>query len=112
MSKKTNPMNLSSEGLAEKMRQWRKEHPKATLTEIEEAVDKEWAQLRQEIVKELAQGASTEEEALLKCPQCSELMVKNGKKKRKLTMKGGKQVTIERQQMRCLGCGMTLFPPG
>lgn len=109
---KTPYENLSSEDLADKVRQWRHDHPKATLTEIEDTIDQAWAQLRQKIVAELIEETAPQAETVIHYPECKATMVKNGKKKRKLVIKGGEEVSIERQQMRCLACGTTLFPPG
>jgi predicted RNA-binding Zn-ribbon protein involved in translation (DUF1610 family) len=112
MKKKTSPNTSLSDEFAEKMKQWRKNNPKATLTEIEEAVDSELAQMRQTIVERLVQEELVPEQTAYECPQCGKFMVKNGKRKRKLKTKGGEQITFEREQMRCLECGMTIFPPG
>ena len=114
MNKKT-PSNLDKyEKMESQIKQWRDAHPRATLTEIEEAVEKELAELREAVVESLVQegeDSAREQEAPL-CPHCQSKMVKNGKKKRRLKTKEGKTITLERQQMRCLTCGMTLFPPG
>ncbi|MCB9420698.1 MAG: transposase family protein [Ardenticatenaceae bacterium] len=111
MNKKTSSDLDKYEKMESQIRQWRDAHPKATLTEIEEAVEKELAELREAVVESLVQEEDTEWETLL-CPHCQSKMVKNGKKKRRLKTKEGKTITLERQQMRCLTCGMTLFPPG
>ena len=112
MKKKNTPQPQTPDDLMQKIAAWEKENPKATLTEIEEAVDQELAKLREQLVNEIAQMKEAGTQSKVACPNCGTQMVKNGKKKRELTMKGDKQVTIERQQMRCLECGMTLFPPG
>ena len=39
--------------------EWRREHPEATLTEIEEAVDKQLGEMRARMVEDLAQGGRT-----------------------------------------------------
>jgi transposase-like protein len=95
-----------------KMSQWRQANPLATLTEIEEAVEVELAQLRKQLVEEMVQQAARETSAVPDCPQCGQKMVKNGWRKRKLKGKEGQTVEIDRQQWRCLSCGTTLFPPG
>ena len=112
MKKKTSRNTSLSDEFAEKMKQWRKNNPKATLTDIEEAVDSELAQMRQTIVETLVQEELAPKDPVNECPQCGKPMVRNGKRKRKLKTKGSEQITFERKQMRCLKCGMTLFPPG
>lgn len=98
--------------LARKMRQWREANPKATLTEIEEAVETELAELRRQLVQGLVQEEVDGQPDVADCPQCGQAMVKNGRRKRKLQTKEGQTIQLERQQWRCLACGTTLFPPG
>ena len=40
--------------VAEGMSAWRAEHPRATLREIEQALDSQWARVRAQIVEEAA----------------------------------------------------------
>jgi len=55
MSKKR-PSNLDKyEEMEDDIRRWQQENPKATLTEIEKAVEAELAELRVAIVERLAQ---------------------------------------------------------
>lgn len=96
----------------EKIQQWKKANPKSTLTEIEEAIDGELAKLRRKMIEEITQERAEEAEKEMTCPHCEGKMVKNGKKKRELRSKGGEKISLNRWQMRCLRCGMTLFPPG
>lgn len=95
-----------------KIQEWERENPDATLTEIEEAVDGELAGLRKVLIERVANKAKVEAPEKVICPQCDQAMMKNGLKKRELKSKGGEKLTIEREQMRCHHCGMTLFPPG
>lgn len=111
MEKIPDPHDVQDE-VIKRIQQWNKDNPKATLTEIEEAVDAELSRLRRQIVEEITGGRSEVGEETLVCPNCETTMVKNGKKKRELRSKGGEKLTLKRQQMRCLECGMTLFPPG
>jgi transposase-like protein len=100
------------EELADKLHEWRQANPRATLTEIEEAVEGELAKLRNELVTALAEAGEESEAEAPQCPQCGQAMVKNGRRKRRLKSKEGQTLQLERQQWRCLGCGTTLFPPG
>ena len=92
------------------LKQWQKENPTPTLSEIEEAIDTELAQLRRLLLENVAQ--TSEQEEAYHCPKCSTQMVQNGKKSRQLRTKADEKIRLERIQMRCLECGMTLFPPG
>lgn len=100
------------EKMAGRIKQWRRENPKATLTEIEEAVDKELNQLRRVMVEGVIGESEAVEKVTMRCPNCGVGMRGNGKKKRELQSKGGERIELERAQMRCPACGMTVFPPG
>jgi len=97
-----------------KIKQWHRANPKATLTEIELKVDEELSKLRQLLVEETAQDLNEEtaKNRTVQCPNCSKPMMKNGKRRRTLRTKRGERIELEREQMRCHQCGMTLFPPG
>lgn len=82
----------------------------ATLTEIENNVDAALAQLRQQLVSQLAAEEETRTVPIA-CPNCQKEMRRNGKKKRLLRGKENTTITLEREQMRCPDCGMTFFPP-
>jgi len=110
-NKDANPPEAANE-IRHKLSQWQQANLQATLTEIEEAVEVELAQLRKQLVEEMIQDAARGTTAVPNCPQCGQKMVKNGQRKRKLKGKEGQMVEIDRQQWRCLSCGTTLFPPG
>lgn len=112
MNKKQSPQPEHLDELTCKMSQWQQAHPKATLTEIEEAVEAELAQLRKHIVEEMVREKEAATRVVPDCPQCGQKMVKNGQRKRKLVSKEGQTLELNRQQWRCLACGATLFPPG
>ena len=112
MNEKQNPDQEIPNELAEKMNQWRKANPEATLTTIEEEVDAELAKIRGQLVTALAQAGENDQPERPACPDCGAEMVRNGRKKRKLEAKEGQTIQLERQHWRCLQCGATLFPPG
>ena len=112
MDEKHLPQQEPNDDLILKMRQWRQTNPNATLTEIEEAVEAELAQLRKQLVEEMVQEEASGLQGEPDCPQCGQHMVKNGRRQRKLKSKEGQTIQLDRQQWRCLSCGTTLFPPG
>ena len=65
--------------------EWQREHPEATLTEIEEAVDSRIADVRTRMVEELAQGGRTAKlarpakEERPECPRCGQPVAANDK---------------------------------
>ena len=97
-----------------KIRAWQQTKPRATLTEIEEAVEEELARLQRQLVEGLAgEMESKETEGKeYRCPACQTLMHRNGKKKRRIRSKEDQVIELNREQVRCPECGMTLFPPG
>jgi YgiT-type zinc finger domain-containing protein len=98
------------------MSEWRIQHPKASLAEIEAEVDKRLAGMRARMIADLAlesQSAAWEAGAESeKCPQCGAKLEKKGKKKRKLATRGGQEIEIEREYGVCPKCGQGIFPPG
>jgi hypothetical protein len=95
--------------------QWRAAHPKATLAEIEQAVDEQMNRLRARMIEQAAQAsAAAESEASqgLVCEQCGQPRHSRGKARRKWQTQGGQQVEVERSYVTCPQCGGGFFPPG
>ena len=85
------------------MEEWRQQHPKASLREIEEAVDERLAQMRAGLLEEVIQmspqanwGASEQSERPT-CEQCGQGLQRRGKQSRTLQTSGGQEITIERE---------------
>ena len=112
MDEKQNPGEEQPDELTQKMSQWQKANPHATLTEMEEAVEAELAKLRKQIVEEMVREKEAASQEVPDCPHCGQKMVRNGRRQRELKGKEGQTVQLDRQQWRCLLCGATLFPPG
>ena len=99
--------------LGERMRAWRKAHPKATMYEIEIELEEQIAVLRAQMLAEAAGGGEVMEgKAGAACPVCGARMEKDGRRKRKLKLTGGQTIELDRQYMRCPQCGYGVFPPG
>ena len=104
--------------LNETIKKWRQEHPEATLTEIEEAVDERVAEIRTQMVQDLAQAGRSarisemSKEERPRCPRCGQAVVANGKGTRKLKTAYEQHIKLERQQAICQSCGLTFFPSG
>ena len=109
------PWQQKSQQAAEAMREWRQRHPRATLAEIERAVDEQMNQLRASMIEEVAQASPSEQAAKgqreNRCPQCGERMQSRGKHQRKLQTHGGQTVSLTRQYQSCPFCGYSFFPP-
>jgi predicted RNA-binding Zn-ribbon protein involved in translation (DUF1610 family) len=99
------------------MSEWRDQHPKATLREIEEEIDKWLAVLRARMISDAAMNSASTEwqvgEKVVVCPKCAVALTKKGKKKRKLQTRGGREIELERREAYgvCPECGQGIFPP-
>jgi NADH pyrophosphatase NudC (nudix superfamily) len=104
-----------SQQAARAMREWRQAHPRATLAEIEAAVDEQMNQMRASMIEEVAQASPLEQggsgQRARTCPQCGERMQARGKHQRTLQTQGGQRVTLTRQYQSCPFCGSSFFPP-
>lgn len=113
--KKTSWREISEEIIVG-MTEWRQQNPKATFRAIEEELDRRLADLRVRMLADLAvKSASADWESGTEaavCPKCGVELVANGKKKRKLQTRGGREVELEREYGICPKCGQGIFPPG
>jgi hypothetical protein len=100
------------------VQEWRDDNPAATLTEIENVVDKELSVARAVLINELAlQGRSRDIRALPrderpKCPECGRPVVANGKQVRTLTTNHDQRIELERSKAYCKHCQVSFFPSG
>jgi hypothetical protein len=99
------------------MREWRLSHPKATLREIEQALDQHWYRLRARMLRDVAlqsraanwQHSSAAERPT--CRACGTALILRGKHSRHLKTAGGQELTLERSYGLCPTCKTGLFPP-
>jgi RNase P subunit RPR2 len=95
--------------------QWRVAHPKATLAEIEQAVDEQIHRLRAQMIEQAAQASAAAESEVsqgLVCEQCGQPLQARGRARRRWQTQGGQQVEVERTYVTCPQCGGGFFPPG
>ena len=97
--------------------QWRREHPRATLTEIEDALDERLGRMRTEMLVDtvmtsqaayFAGAAGTQRP---RCPECGERLLSRGQAERRLTTTAGQEIRLRRSYAHCPACGLELFPP-
>jgi uncharacterized protein YjhX (UPF0386 family) len=104
-----------SEEIMEAVAQWRGEHPRASLREIEGEIDRRLSALRAKMISDTANAsASAEWETAdgVVCPGCGAKLVKKGKKKRVLLTREGRKIELVRDYGVCVACGQGIFPPG
>lgn len=99
------------------MREWRMQHPKATLREIESELDTRLNRVRARMLEDLAlaSAATAWQESPAgqqpPCPDCGTPLHERGQHPRTLQTHGGHAITLERSYGVCPACGAGLFPP-
>jgi hypothetical protein len=99
------------------MRDWRLQHPKATLREMEHELDTRWAHVRARMLEDMAVASAaadwttTPPDQQPTCPDCGAPLRPRGADTRTLQTHGGQALTLERQYGSCSACGAGLFPP-
>jgi hypothetical protein len=105
-----------SEDVITGMREWREQHPQATMREIESALDERLARLRARMLQDTALSSRARdwrgEGEGVKCPECETKLELRGKQKRYLQTHGGEEMELSREYGKCPNCGVGLFPPG
>ena len=100
------------------MTQWRKEHPKATWAEIEEAVDERINQLRAQMIEDLVLLGEDEDWSKLpqeerpRCATRGKPLWVRGEQTRYIQTTGGEAVKLTRTYGTCPTCGVGFFPSG
>jgi ribosomal protein S27AE len=100
------------------MAEWRVQHPRATLLEIEQEVDRRLARLRARMLQDVAVRSARADlsdapvEERPHCPQCGVALEARGKKVRRLTTTHNQVVALVRSYAVCPRCGRGVFPPG
>ena len=100
------------------MKEWRLQHPKATLTEIEGALDDRLGRMRARMLQDAAMASSAvdireaQEAERPECPHCGAKLRGRGKQSRRLTSQHEQTLVLERSYGECPSCGLGVFPPG
>jgi hypothetical protein len=99
------------------MKEWREQHPKATFTEIEAALDERLGRLRARMLQDAALASVSSDwsqampEERPRCQLCGTPLVARGKKTRRLQTQGGQEVALTRSYGVCPTCESGFFPP-
>lgn len=97
------------------MAKWREEHAKASLREIEKALDERITKLRAQVLEDAAQWSEMREwsqsSAEPICPDCKQALEFRIKGKREMQTQGGHSIQLERDYGICPSCGQGFFPP-
>src|SRR4030095_9438079 len=95
------------------MKEWRLGHPKATLSEIEDALDERLSKMRARMLEDLAlaSAAANLNEAEAQCSECGSRLESRGNKTRKIKTHHNQAIRLSRAYAVCPKCGASLFPP-
>ncbi len=99
------------------MREWRQQHPQATLRDIEIALDEHWYHLRTRMLHDLALHSAaanwkdTPRPERPMCPSCGIPLVLRGTHARQLKTYGGQELALDRSYGLCPTCQQGFFPP-
>jgi hypothetical protein len=99
------------------MHEWRLQHPKATLREMEHELDTRWARVRAQMLEDMALASiaadwtATPASQQPSCPNCGQPLQPRGTDQRTLQTHGGQDIILERQYGSCPACNAGLFPP-
>lgn len=102
----------------EAMKEWRREHPKATMLQIELETERQLARLRAQMVADVAQysaAACFSEQAAEqrpRCPHCGGPLQPRGTHERRVLVHGEGEARLTREHATCRQCGEAFFPSG
>lgn len=109
----------ASQAIAQELAQWRKSHPKATLTEIEDAVFDAMQKLQAQALGEVVAASTAADLAAQptderrRCPACGGQLEPRGRQRRRVRpARQRAALDLDRSYAVCATCGAGLFPPG
>jgi hypothetical protein len=100
------------------MQEWRLQHPKATLREIEAVLDERLSRVRARMLQDLALASSATDLGAIgpderpRCWTCGVSLEARGQQTRQLTTYHDQTMTLTRDYAACPTCGDGHFPPG
>ena len=105
--------------IADDLTAWRQAHPRATLAELETAVQQGLSRLQARYLTDLVAASPSADLAATPaadrpaCPQCGGALQARGQRRRRLLTPGqAAPLTIRRSYAVCTACDAGLFPPG
>ena len=100
------------------MKEWRLQHPKATLREIERALDERLGRMRARMLQDAVLASSAadikaaQEAERPACAGCGGALVERAKAVRRLVTQHNQTLELERSYGVCSQCGAGVSPPG
>lgn len=109
----------ASQVVAHELAEWRRAHPKATLTEIEDAVFEAMQKLQAQALGEVVAASAAADMAAqpaierARCPTCGGQLEPRGRQRRRVRPARQRgTLDLNRTYAVCATCGAGLFPPG
>jgi len=106
------------QAFAARVRDWKQQHPQATLEEMDEGMLHLTRELHAQTISELAMQepeadwAEWPEGQRPRCPRCAVPLHPHGRRTRHLHGYGGTTIVIQRTYGTCPLCQASFFPPG
>ncbi|GAC1646180.1 MAG: hypothetical protein NVS4B2_35470 [Chloroflexota bacterium] len=88
---------------------WHAVHPDATFAEIEQAVEAELEQVRTHLLQERTRARVGETHPA--CRHCGSTMRPRSRRRRRVVLRGDRQLDLDREYLVCPSCGEGVFPP-
>ena len=107
-----------SEAVQSEMKAWRLKHPRATLSEMESALDEQLDRQRARMLEDMALASDVADLSLMPpeerptCPHCGTPLGPRGKWDRHLQTEGDQEITLKRSYGVCPTCKVGFFPSG
>ncbi|HSF33022.1 MAG TPA: hypothetical protein VLK82_21445 [Candidatus Tectomicrobia bacterium] len=105
-----------SEEIMAAIQEWRLQHPRATLQEIETAIDARIAELRARMIEDVALASAaadvrqTSPSERPVCPRCGTQVEPRGPRERQVTTHQGQTLRLRRSYVKCPTCQVGFFP--
>lgn len=102
-----------SEEVMTGMREWRVQHPRATLSEIEDALDERLSGMRARMLEDLAlaSAARSVSQGQIECSNCGGTLESSGRRVRRVKTHHNQEIKLSRAYGICPKCGASFFPP-
>jgi len=107
-----------SEAVQSEMKAWRLQRPRATLNEMEDALDEQLDRQRARMLEDMAMASDVADLSVMPpekrptCPHCGTPLGPRGKEKRSLRTVGNQKIALNRSYGVCPTCEVGFFPSG
>jgi hypothetical protein len=107
-----------SEAVQSEMKAWRLEHPRATLSEMERALDERLDRQRARMLEDMALASEVADLSLIApeqrptCPHCGTALDCRGQGERYVRTVGDQEIALKRSYGVCSTCKVGFFPSG